>query len=279
MKRPHKLLSLLSILLLLSPISACNMAGRMFGPKDEGGLYLVIGVKADRAQMEQSLSQTMAVMQRRCDRLGVRCRLQKHGDDKSGQIMLRISSPKDPERIKSVLFSEGLELRAAVSPPSPAPLQTFATRAEAEAAAGTDEDVLPYLEREEGAQTQAERFVIVERTPIVTGQEIRDAEAVEGEDISHLDGQKNYSYSVTFRLNPAGAERFGRWTGANINRYLAIVLNKQARSVAFIRSQIFDSGQITGRFTKQQAEDIAIVLISGSLPARVEALEEGTYKP
>jgi preprotein translocase subunit SecD len=273
MKRPHNLLSLLPVLLLLSPISACNMAGRMFGPKDEGGLYLIVGVKADADRLEQSVSQTMAVMQKRCEQLGVRCKLQKHGGDKSGQIMLRISNPQDPERIKSVLLSEGMELRAVVSPPSPAPLQTFATQSEAAAVAGADKDVLPYLEREEGAAANPQKFVIVERTPIVTGQDIRHAEAIAG-----MSGLKD-DYQVNFQLIPEGAERFGRWTGANINNYLAIVLNKQVRSAAFIKSQILDNGQINGRFTKQQAEDIAIVLRSGNLPAGIQALEEGTYKP
>lgn len=255
------------------------MAALMFGAKDEGGLYLVIGVKADAAQLERNILQTMSVMQKRCERLGIRCKLQRHGKDKSDQIMLRISSPRETERIKSVLFSEGLELRAAVSPPSPASLQTFATRAEAATVAGADKDVLPYLERLEGAPPQAERFIIVERTPIVTGQEIRDAEAIKEDDISHLKGQKVYAYGVFFRLNPTGAERFGRWTGLNINKYLAVVLNKQVRSVAYIRGQIFDSGQISGAFTKQQAEDIALVLLSGNLPAGIQLLEEGTYGP
>ncbi|MDT4897853.1 MAG: preprotein translocase subunit SecD [Acidobacteriota bacterium] len=272
MKTSHKLLSLLPVLLLLSLVAACNRAGRVFGPKDEGGFYLVIAVKADASQLDQSIQQTIAVMQKRCEQMGIYCKGQRHGDDKSNQIMLRVSSPHDPERIKSVLLSQGLELRAAVSPPSPAALQTYPTQAEAEAAAGTDKDVLPYLEREEGAEPHPQKFVVVERTPIVTGQDIRDAKA------DNVMGGDN-NYQVNFRLTPAGAQRFGSWTGANINRYLAVVLNKQVRSVAFIKSQIFDSAQITGRFTREQAEDAALVLMSGNLPAPIEALEEGTYKP
>jgi protein-export membrane protein SecD len=262
------------VLLLLSLVAACNRAGRMFGPKDEGGFYLIIAVQADAAQLDQSIQQTIAVMQKRCEQMGIYCKVQRHGNDKSNQIMLRVSSPHDPERIKSVLLSEGLELRAAVSPPSPAALQTYPTQAEAEAAAGTDNDVLPYLEREDSAGgTHPQKFVVVERKPIVTGQDIRDAEAATYE----MGGDDNYQ--VNFRLTPAGAQRFGEWTGANINRYMAVVLNKQVRSVAYIRSQIFDSAQITGRFTKEQAQDVALVLMSGNFPAPIEALEEGTYKP
>jgi preprotein translocase subunit SecD len=263
---------LLPVLLLLSLIAACNQAGRMFGPKDEGGFYLVIAVHADAPQLDQSIQQTIAVMQKRCEQMGIYCKLQRQSNDKSNQIMLRVSSPHDPERIKSVLLSQGLELRAVVSPMSPAPVQTYPTEAEAQAAAGTDNDVLPYLEREEGAGTHPQKFVVVERTPIVTGQNIRDAKA------DNVIGGDN-NYQVNFSLTPAGAQQFGQWTGANINRYIAVVLNKQVRSVAYIKSQIFDSAQITGRFTKEQAEDAALVLMSGNLPAPIEALEEGIYKP
>ena len=51
------------------------------------------------------------------------------------------------------------------------------------------------------------------------------------------------------------------------------------RSAAFIKSQITDTGVIGGRFSKQQAEDVALVLSTGNLPAPVELVEEGTYKP
>lgn len=272
MKTSHKLLPLLSVLLLLCQISACNRAGQMFTPKDEGGFYLVIAVQADATELDRSIQQTVDVMQKRCDQLGIYCKLQRHGGDKSNQIMVRVSSTKNPERIKSVLLSQGLELRAVDSPMSPAPIQTYPTESEAKAAAGTDKDVLPYLEREEGAGTPPRKFVVVERKPIVTGQEIRDAQA------DNLMGGDN-DYQVNFRLTPAGAQRFGEWTGANINRYMAVVLNKQVRSVAYIRSQIFDNAQIDGRFTREQAEDAALVLMSGNLPAPIEALEEGTYKP
>jgi preprotein translocase subunit SecD len=268
MKTSHKLLWLLPILLV--PGSACNWAGQRFGPKDEGGMYLVIAVQADAAQLDNSIQQTIAVMQKRCEQLDIRCKLQRQSGDKSNQIMLRISSPKNPERIKNVLLSEGLELRAVVSPPIPSTVQTYSTQAEAAAAAGTDKDVLPYLEREAG-EAHAEKFVVLERTPIVTGQEVRDAEA------GQVGGLKDYQ--IIFHLTPAGAQRFGEWTGANINNYLAVVLNKQVRSVAYIKSQIFDTGQINGRFTKEQAEDAAMVLRSGGLPAPIEALEEGLYKP
>ena len=85
--------------------------------------------------------------------------------------------------------------------------------------------------------------------------------------------------AVNFQLKPEGAARLASWSGANINNYLAIILNKEARTVVYIRTQISDSGEINGRFTKEEAGDIAEILMSGNLPAPVEVLEEKTYKP
>jgi preprotein translocase subunit SecD len=86
-------------------------------------------------------------------------------------------------------------------------------------------------------------------------------------------------YEINFSLKRAGADKFGAWTGAHINEYMGVVLNGEVKSIAYIKSQIYDSGQITGRFTKQSAEDLALTLRSGALPAPIEYLEERTVGP
>src|SRR4029078_9815777 len=60
---------------------------------------------------------------------------------------------------------------------------------------------------------------------------------------------------------------------------MGVVLENEVKSIAYIKSQIFDSGQIEGRFTKQSAEDLALTLRSGALPASIEYLEERTVGP
>lgn len=266
---PNKLASPLSTLLILCLISACSQAGRSFGSKGEGGLFLVIAVRGEAAQLDQNVQQTIAVMQRRCGELNVYCTAERLSGDKANQIMLRISWPENPERIKSVVLSQGLELRAAFTSPAPKPLETYATQAEAMTeAAGTDREVLPVAMRD-----KPDRFVIVEPTPIITGADVVDAEAVNGANGGTQD------YQVAFKLGPDGAQRLGEWTRANVNNYLAVVLNKKALTVAAVRTPLSDSGEISGHFTREQAEDVAMVLKSGSLPAPIEALEEGTFKP
>jgi preprotein translocase subunit SecD len=80
-------------------------------------------------------------------------------------------------------------------------------------------------------------------------------------------------------LKPGGAQKFGEFTGRNIGKNLAIVLNGEVKSAPTIQGQIFDTGQITGRFTKASAEDLALTLKSGALPAKIEYMEERTVGP
>lgn len=264
MKTAYRRLSLLLTLpLLLGVAVACH---RQTGAQDKGGIYLLIAVKADGTQPDQSVEQTMAVIRERCDRLGIYCKLERQRGDRGGQFMLRVSSSMDSGRVKNLLLAEGMEMRPVVTRPYPFPFQPYATKADAEVEAGTDKEVLPFAGDETGG------FVVLERTPIVAGQDILSSEAVSLSDATN-------DYVINFALKPEGAARLKAWSGANINNYLAIILNKKVRTVPYIKSEISDKGEITGRFTRQEAEDTAMMLVNGSLPAPVEVLEEGTYKP
>jgi preprotein translocase subunit SecD len=136
---------------------------------------------------------------------------------------------------------------------------------------------LPYVEREDATTQNATtkpppRFVVVESPAVVDGSELRDAAALQGRGGAS-------EYQITFQFKPAGAQKFGDWTGKNIGNYMAVVLNDEVKSAAYIRSQIFDSGEISGRFTKEQADDLALTLKSGALPAAIEYQEERTVGP
>ncbi len=146
----------------------------------------------------------------------------------------------------------------------------------------TNRQVLPYQERTEPAAAGAtatpnptqgqKRWVVVESPAIVDGSELRNASATQ------MQGGGS-DYQISFALKPGGAEKFGAWTGANINQYMGVVLNDEVKSIAYIKSQIHDQGQIDGRFTKQSAEDLALTLRSGALPAPIEYMEERTVGP
>ena len=88
-------------------------------------------------------------------------------------------------------------------------------------------------------------------------------------------------YQIAFSFKPTGAEKFGAWTGANINQYMGVVLNDEVKSIAFIKSQIFDQGEISGRFTKESAEDLALTLRSGRFAGadRISGRANGRTEP
>lgn len=276
-KRPSPPLSLTVLFLLcvnvscgLLPPSATPVPHTSTMPPDRGGVRLVLAVKAEGEALEPSVERTFAVIKNRCDHLGIFCDLRREGGAGSKRLVLRVSGALDSSRVRSALLAQGLlELRPVVSPPNPWPPVTYPTRAEALAAAGVNHDVLPYA----GDDAEPGTFIVVERTRVITGQDLRDAEALS--ETSEHDG----GYLIAFSLKPEGAARLGSWTEANIGRYVAVALNGEARSVPFIRSKITEDGQITGNFTKEQAEDVALTLRGGGLPAPVEVLEEGEYKP
>lgn len=244
---------------------------------------------AQRTMADDATTQAMKIMETRINALGVAEAVpQSYGAQSSHQILLQMPGITDPERVKKLIGSEShLELVHVVSPPSPAPHQTYASQEEATASlssGGTippNRRVLEYLEREDLAtngqenanEPKPKRWAVVESPAIIDGNELRSASAVPSR------GGGSDDYEISFSLKKAGADKFGIWTGANINEYMGVVLNDQVKSIAFIKSQISDSGEITGKFTKQSADDLALTLRSGALPAPIEYLEERTVGP
>ncbi len=241
-----------------------------------------------RELAESATEQAQKIIESRINALGVaEPTLQRHGAQTSHQILLQMPGVQDPERVKNLLAGESrLELVHVISPPSPAPSQTYATREEAQASLNTggtvpsNRRVLPYSERNEPTtagtenpnQPKQTKWVVVESPAIIDGSQLRNASAGNR-------GSGGEEYEIDFSLKKAGSDKFGAWTGANINEYMGVVLNDEVKSIAFIKGQIFDQGQISGRFTKQSAEDLALTLRSGALPAPIEYIEERTVGP
>jgi preprotein translocase subunit SecD len=111
---------------------------------------------------------------------------------------------------------------------------------------------------------------LLEKTAAITGDYLKDA---------RVDFDRQQRSIVTFTFNVQGAKIFGELTGANIGERLAIVLDDRVYSAPVIRSRIGARGQIEGRFTAQEAADLAVVLRAGSLPIPVEVEEERTVGP
>jgi preprotein translocase subunit SecD len=223
---------------------------------------------ANRIRREAT-DQAKTIIEQRINQFGVtEPTVQLHGREEDHQILVQMPGIDDPERVKKLIQGQSkLEIRA-VSGFG----QKYATRAEAEAtlAGATDKEVLPYNEKR-GDGSADTGFYVVEKVPVITGADLRNARGVQS--------QQGFGYEVAFDLKPTGSEKFGTWTGNNVGNYLAVVLNDEIKSVAVVRSRIDDSGRIEGNFTRQQSEDLGLVLRSGALPAKIVYLEERTVGP
>jgi preprotein translocase subunit SecD len=108
---------------------------------------------------------------------------------------------------------------------------------------------------------------LVEKRVIVSGADLTDAQA--GFD------QRTNEPIVSFRFSTTGARKFAQATGENVGRALAIVVDGEVLSAPVIREPITGgSGQISGNFTLQSANDLAAVLRHGELPAPLKVIEE-----
>lgn len=259
MKRSSKLRLLILLFALISTV-ACNV----LKSEQKSGLELLLQIETDLANRDQLVERTIRIIEGRANAIGANVRLDRKDSDK---VILRIGTTPDMERVKRFLLDNArLEFLAVVSPPSPSPVKTYSSFDEAEAIVKEGEEVLPYVER---LQPDQKQYLIVKAKPIVANEDVRDAQAVSIDALS---------YNITFSLKSDGAARLGDWTLKNINNYLAVVLNKEVKSVAYIRSQITDSGVINGSFTKVEAEDLALILRGGSFAAPINVLEEKTFR-
>jgi preprotein translocase subunit SecD len=249
-------------------------------------------VMTDRAKTDlgnRATQDALKIIDSRINALGVaEPTLQEHGSASSHQILLQMPGITDPERVKDILKSESrLELAKVVSPSNPAPMATYPTEEAARASLGgavsSNRRILPYDDRNEPANAgsspdhkpgEPTAWVVVESPAVVDGSELRSADAVSSSPTSSDSG-----YRISFSLKPSGAQKFGAWTGANVGAYMAVVLNDRVQSAPFIKSQITDTGQIEGNFTKDSANGLALTLRSGALPAKIIYLEERTVGP
>lgn len=257
-----------SILLLIFGVflsaANCKDISRLV---DKSGNVFVVEINTDEPNRAEIVERAVKVVENRINAVGIDGEVSK-SPDKDDQIIVKIYGSHDWEKLKKFLFTTNrLQLKAVNSSPSPAPVKTYPTRADAAEFVREDEEILPYTDSRE----TGESFVNVKKDDIINGADIRDAEAV------NQTGTPD-SYQISFSIKPEGAKKFGAWTGTNINNYLAVVLDDEVQSVAFIKSQIFDTGEISGRFTKQTAEDIALSLKSGYLPAKMKPIEEKPFK-
>src|SRR6185503_19526468 len=113
-------------------------------------------------------------------------------------------------------------------------------------------------------------YYVVKRAAAVTGRDLRTARP-------SLD--QNNLPAVSFTLNSEGGRRFGKVSSENLGRQLAIILDGRVQSAPRLEGRITTDGQIYGSFTQEEAQNLSLILRSGSLPARMTYLSEQTIGP
>ncbi len=204
------------------------------------------------------LEQSIEIVRRRIDETGTRePTIQRQGKDR---ILVQLPGIEDPDRIKKLLGKTAkLTFHLAdVSTPL------------AEALAGRVPPGSVLLPSAEGEAGGGPSHYVVRKRVVVGGERLTNAQPT---------FEQNRPV-VSFKFDTVGGKRFGDVTSENVGRPLAIVLDGKVISAPVIREPILGgSGIITGRFTSQETQDLALLLRAGALPAPLTILEERTVGP
>ncbi len=181
-----------------------------------------------------------------------------------GEILVQLPGVDDPARIKQILQTAAvLELYEVKDGP-------FSTEEEARAKHGGILPLNTKLIKGAARGDSSTGWLLVTRTPVVRGSDLRDAKPIQSQ---------TGSWETQFVLTQEAGRRFERYTEANVGNRLAIVLDNQWRLAPTINSKIGDTGTITNMGGQQDASDTALVLRAGSLPASLVYLQESTVGP
>jgi preprotein translocase subunit SecD len=225
-----------------------------------------------------AINQALETIRNRIDQFGVtEPLLQRQGRT---QIVIQLPGVKDPARAKALIQDTALlefKMLDEVNFPKLA-LPSQVEQSEEEALKEKFASQVPEgseilfesLEGDEGLSKYSRPYLVY-KAPVLTGDVLQDARVTIGDFSEPL-------VSVTF--DSKGAEEFGRITTANVGKFMAIVLDGTVYSAPRINEPIRGGrAQITGSFTTNEANDLAIVLRAGALPAPMKILQDLTVGP
>ncbi|MDE2445955.1 MAG: protein translocase subunit SecD [Alphaproteobacteria bacterium] len=228
------------------------------------------------AKIAAAINQSLKIVESRINGSGTtEPVIQQQGKDR---ISVEVPGLQDPAKIKQLLGSTAkltFQLLCAEQPTSAAQVPPPECKGLPQKA---DVDRLTEAKKAKGEKVTAEDLKTLPQTWVQTsgratvdGGDLNDAQSAFGQDNSPV---------VTFKFNQKGALRFGKLTSENIDKPFAIILDDVIMSAPVIRSAILGgSGEISGRFTLDETNNLAIVLRSGALPAKLNIIEEQTVGP
>src|SRR6516165_9794366 len=225
---------------------------------DAGGglIRLTVPPAAITERIRQTIEQSIQIVERRVNELGtVEPVIQRQGTDR---ILVQVPGLQDPTRLKEILGKTAkMEFRMVDTSVPPDQAQ--------KGSLPSDDDLLM-------SATPPKVPYVVKKQVLVSGGELSDAQP--GFD------QRTGEPVVNFKFNSAGSRKFAQATAENVGQPFAIVLDNEVISAPVIREPIpGGQGQISGSFTVQSANDLAVLLRAGALPAPLTVVEERTVGP
>jgi preprotein translocase subunit SecD len=225
---------------------------------DAGGglIRITVPQAAITERVRQTIEQSIQIVERRVNQLGtVEPVIQRQGTDR---ILVQVPGLQDPSRLKELLGKTAkMEFRMVDTTVPPDQAQQGRVPPDSEVLMSSTSPKIPY---------------VIKKQVLVSGGDLTDAQP--GFD------QRSGEPIVSFRFNTSGSRKFAQATSENVGQPFAIVLDNEVISAPVIREPITaGSGQISGSFTVQQANDLAILLRAGALPAPLTVIEERTVGP
>ncbi|HEY5363206.1 MAG TPA: protein translocase subunit SecD [Aestuariivirga sp.] len=264
-----------------SGILSAGVAVNLFSLTQNNGQYVfAIQAKGFEAKMQTSLKQAIRVLENRINGLGTtESAIQQQG---ANRISIQIPGLQDPDRVKNLLGSTAkltFQLLCHDQPSTanalpPPDCAAYPRKEDVDAALAAKMKADPTVKELSDSEKKAlpQMWVQTAGLSTVDGADLTDAQP-------GFDSQTN-TPEVTFKFNQKGALRFGKLTAENVGKPFAIVLDGIVESDPVINTPILGgSGQISGHFTIEQTNDLAITLRSGALPAKLVIAEEATVGP
>lgn len=223
---------------------------------EKGDVLTVTFTNMALTQMKaNAVEQSIEIVRRRIDQLGTRePSIMRQGDDR---IQVQLPGVEDPNEVKKLLGKT-------------AKMSFHFVDEKTSVADARRGKISPDSKLVPGEGDSDQAFYVIERKAVVGGEHLTDARA----DFQGTDAV------VNFRFNSFGGKKFGAATRENIDRRLAVVLDGKVITAPVVRSAITGgSGVIEGGFTVQSANELALMLRAGALPAPLEVVEERIVGP
>jgi preprotein translocase subunit SecD len=221
---------------------------------------VTLTLKPEAAEYIKNLSvnQTFAVLKERLNELWIKKAIIKRHEEKADQIIIELPPLEYIDRIISVIKTTAhLDITEVKGKPTQTKEMLLITYG-GEIPEGCE------VLREDPKRTEG-AYYLVNRVPVITGRDIKEAQR----DVDSFNNP-----AVSFELTEEGAEKFSRFTKENIGKSLAIVFDGKVYSAPTIHDVIYERGMISGNFTEEEAEDLALVLRAGALPVSIKLIEQ-----